>query len=87
MNVDFTLLKRLVLELEVSLKEAEPFKADHIEYAVALSKTLGVAKSLITEATFLVTDISKLGVPSKASDLGLNDSLLDLFGPKKTSKN
>lgn len=61
-KVDLTLLKRLVLELESSIAEAEK-KSDSVtssypEFAVEMFKASGLCAGIVKEATLLVSDIS-----------------------------
>lgn len=63
-EVDLTLLKRFVNELEIALKAADKARVDLSEsdsstYLVELSKATGLAASVSQEAVMLVGDIRK----------------------------
>lgn len=62
-KVDLTLIKKLVGELETSLATAEGMRTtsepmDVNEYVVEMSKAIGLASGISSEASLLVADIA-----------------------------
>jgi hypothetical protein len=85
-NVDLSLIKRLVQELETVLSEAQAVKADNVEYTIMLGKALGLASCISQEGIYLVSDISELSGNNKRIVFKTKDSLFDLFGTSTKKK-
>lgn len=88
-EVDLTLLKRLVVELESQMTAVEALKtnkSDRIELNVEASKAIGLASGVMQEAAMLVMDIQVLagGQPTKGKG-ELFDKILQGLGPKGSS--
>lgn len=86
-QVDLTLLKRLVAELESSLNTVESIrtdvKADKVEMNVEASKAVGLSSGIMQEAGMLILDIHALlegQIPKAKSDI-LEKLLGTLKGP------
>jgi hypothetical protein len=86
-QVDLTLLKRLVAELESTLNTVFSIKADVkgdlVELNVEASKAVGLASGIMQESGLLIVDIHNLldgQVPKSKSDM-LEKLLGTLKGP------
>jgi hypothetical protein len=86
-QVDLTLLKRLVAELESSLNTVEGIrtaaKPDTVELNVEGSKAVGLTSGIMQEAGLLIVDIHNLldgQVPKPPSDM-LEKLMGSLKGP------
>jgi len=90
-QVDLTLLKRLVAELESSLNVVEDIradaKADKIEINVEASKAVGLASGIMQESGLLIMDIyTMLGNSAPKGKGDMLDKLLgSLKGPGNTN--
>lgn len=63
MKIDLALLKKLVTELEAQVEEANTKKAaggDNHTYLIDLAKAAGISMSISTEATMLITDMTRV---------------------------
>lgn len=73
MNIDLSLLKRLVNELENSLNLSMKIKETNnsADFIVEMAKTAGIAAGIVKEASLLVGDIAQVASApiSKLSDL------------------
>jgi hypothetical protein len=86
-NVDLTLLKRLVSELELSLDSADKLrgvKGSENDWTIELNKATGLAAGTMSEAGMLAGDIQHLiaGFASPSSGKG-SDLLEKLLGGLK----
>ena len=91
-NVDLSLLKRLVAELEASLNAADGIKtgakADKTDWTVELTKATGLAAGVMTEAGMLVVDIQHeiQGTPAAGDTSNILKQLMGGFkGPSNAN--
>lgn len=90
-QVDLTLLKRLVAELESSLNAVESIRAtpsaNKVEMNVEASKAVGLASGIMQESGLLIMDIhAMLGASASSKGGDMLDKLLgSLKGPGNTN--
>lgn len=85
-SVDLTLLKRFVSELETGLATADAIRTVEgpiPDYLVEMSKTSGLAASVMQEASMLVGDIQKQMMQLQNPSSSQGDLLDKLFGGSK----
>jgi hypothetical protein len=85
-TIDLSLIKRLVQELETILAEAQTIKSDNVEYAIMLSKALGLASCISQEGVCLVHDIYELFGNNKGGGLKTKYYLFDWGGSPSKKK-
>lgn len=82
-TVDLTLIKKLVNELEITLKAANELSDTH-DYIIEVNKSTGLAAGIMSEAGLLMGDIQSLLQPGTAT-AAKNDFLDKLLGGLKGS--
>lgn len=85
MKVNLTLLKRLVSELESALAAGDKLtvdKTDLNQYVVEMSKAIGLASGVMSEASMLIVDINT--VVRSQDPSGKADSMDKLLAAFKT---
>jgi hypothetical protein len=78
-NIDLSLLKSLVAELEASMKTTEENKktAEKHQYVLNMSKCMGLAVSIANESTALIADMKS--VIAQSSIPGKEDALAKII--------
>jgi len=84
-KVNLEVLNKLVtaLQEQITIAEALSETTHNADRTVELSKAIGIASAISSEALFLVGDIANLSKQAPPAATGLGDDLLSFFGPKK----
>jgi hypothetical protein len=85
-NIDLEIIKRLVVELEASVKRAEDIKAaagDKIEWIVELNKASGLAAGIMSEGALLAGDIQMTVQGGPPASSGKQDFMEKILGGLK----
>lgn len=75
-KVDFTIIKRLVSELEATTIKAEEMKeagGSQVDFIIEMSKATGLASQISAEGVYLISDIQKIMVGKPEDLLGVKD--------------